>query len=171
MNKNFSYNKDKAIAAIIFVLREIGGIVDLHKLSKILYFADQKHLIEFGRPIIGDVYQAMDYGPVPHATYNLAKNEVHTQFSKHGAFNLFLEEYDAAIFEELSETDMELLSDAVIENKDLTFKQLVDKSHKYAWTKNEGQFMDILDIAKEAGADEEMLQYIIQNIENETFAA
>jgi uncharacterized phage-associated protein len=171
MNKNFSYNKNKAIAATIFVLREIGGIIDLHKLNKILYFADQKHLIEFGRPIIGDVYEAMEYGPVPYATYNLAKNEVHTQFSKHGAFNLFLEEYEEVIFEELSETDMEFLSDAVIENKDLTFKQLVDKSHKYAWTKNEGQFMDILDIAKEAGADEEMLKYIIQNIENETFAA
>jgi hypothetical protein len=44
MNKNFSYNKDKAIAATIFVLREIGGIIDLHKRSKILHFADQKHL-------------------------------------------------------------------------------------------------------------------------------
>jgi uncharacterized phage-associated protein len=171
MNKNFSYNRNKAIAAITFVLREIGGIIDLHKLSKILYFADQKHLIEFGRPIIGDVYQAMEYGHVPHATYNLAKNEIHPQFSKHGAFNLFLEEYEEAIFEELSETDMEFLSESVIENKDLTFGQLVDKSHKYAWMENAGQFMDVLDIAKEAGADGDMLKYITQNIENETFAA
>ena len=80
MNNNFSYNKDKAIAAIVFVLREMDGSVNLHKLSKILYFADQRHLIEFGRPIIGDNYQAMQYGPVPHATYNLAKNETFMEF-------------------------------------------------------------------------------------------
>ena len=170
MNNNFSYNKDKAIAAIIFVLREMDGTVGFHKLAKILYFADQKHLLEFGRPIIGDTYQAMEYGPVPHSTYNLAKNEAHSQFSKHGTHILLLEEYDDEVFEELSETDMEFLSESVIENKDLTFQQLVDKSHKYAWTKNEGQFMDILDIAKEAGADENMLKYISQNIENQTFA-
>ncbi len=171
MNTNFLYNRDKAVAAIVFVLREMDGTIGFHKLSKILYFADQKHLVEFGRPITGDTYQAMNFGPVPHTTYNLVKRETPPQFSKHGAYNLLLEEYDDAIFEELSETDMEFLSQSVIENKDLTFQQLVDKSHKEAWTKNEGQFINIIDIAKEAGADENMLNYISQNIKNQTFAA
>ncbi|MGB0862195.1 MAG: Panacea domain-containing protein [Saprospiraceae bacterium] len=171
MNKNFSYNKDKAIAAIVFVLREMDGSVNLHKLSKILYFADQKHLIEFGRPIIGDNYQAMQYGPVPHATYNIVRNEVNPEFSRQGGYNLLLEEYEETIFEELSATDMEFLSDSVIDNKDLTFQQLIDKSHKYAWTKNEGKFMDVLDIATEAGADSDMLKYISHNIENQNFAS
>lgn len=171
MNNNFPYNKNKAIAAIVFVLRELDGTVGLHKLSKILYFADQKHLVEFGRPIIGDTYQAMNYGPVPHSTYNLAKNATPSQFSKHGGHTLLLEDYDDAIFEELSITDMEFLSESVIENKNLTFKELTNKSHKEAWTKNEGSFISVLDIAKEAGADDDMLNYISQNITNQIFAA
>ncbi len=171
MNRNFLYNKNKAIAAIVFILREMDGSIGLHKLSKILYFADQKHLLEFGRPIIGDTYKAMKHGPVPDLTYNLAKHGNHSQFSKQGEYNLFLENYEDIIFEELSETDKDALSTSIIENKDLTFRQLSDKSHKDAWTKNEGQQIGIMDIAKEAGADENMLNYISQNIENQTFAA
>lgn len=171
MNRNFPYNKDKAIAAIVFILREIDGIIGLHKLSKILYFADQKHLVEFGRPIIGDTYKAMPYGPVPSATYDLVKSDNQSEFSKYGGHNLLLKEYDETIFEELSETDKNVLRISTIENKDLTFQQLVDKSHKDAWKKNEGQYMGIMDIAREAGVDENMIDYISQNIENQTFAA
>lgn len=61
----FDFSLDKLINAI--ALFSGRGIADLTKLkiAKLLYFADKKHLLEYGRPILGDVYWCMDFGPVP----------------------------------------------------------------------------------------------------------
>src|SRR5690348_14038914 len=61
----FEFNLDKLINAIVFFCER--GITDLTKLkvAKLLYFADKKHLLEHGRPILGDLYVCMDLGPVP----------------------------------------------------------------------------------------------------------
>ena len=48
----FDIDKSKAINSILFVLNELGDKKsDAHKVFKILYFADQKHLVTYGRPI------------------------------------------------------------------------------------------------------------------------
>jgi uncharacterized phage-associated protein len=48
------------------------GIHDLTKLkaAKLLYFADKRHLVTYGRPITGDRYYCLDHGPVPSASLN-----------------------------------------------------------------------------------------------------
>ena len=40
-----------------------------------MFYADKTHLQRYGRPITGDVYIAMTYGPVPSGVYNLLKHE------------------------------------------------------------------------------------------------
>lgn len=67
MNKLFNY--DKAVNSILFSLTRLGGVTDMHKLYKILYFADQRHLSLYGRSITGDVYIAMQFGPVGWEAY------------------------------------------------------------------------------------------------------
>jgi uncharacterized phage-associated protein len=66
----FEFSLDKLIHAIAFFWH--NGVLDLTKLkvAKMLYFADKKHLIEFGTPIIGDVYFCMEFGPVPSFALN-----------------------------------------------------------------------------------------------------
>jgi uncharacterized phage-associated protein len=66
----FEFNLDKLIHAIAFFSQQ--RIHDLTKLkvAKMLYFADKKHLLEFGTPILGDVYFCMEFGPVPSFALN-----------------------------------------------------------------------------------------------------
>jgi hypothetical protein len=80
--------------------------------------------------------------------------------------------------DELAESDVECMLLAIEENKTLNFGQLKEKSHQSAWNnaisnakKDENNFdneISFIDIAKEANADEEMLRYIVLNLENQS---
>ncbi len=69
-NIKFAFNLEKLIHAIAFFSGR--GVPDLTKLkiAKLLYFADKRHLLEHGRPILGDVYWCMEFGPVPSFALN-----------------------------------------------------------------------------------------------------
>ncbi|HTR47426.1 MAG TPA: Panacea domain-containing protein [Verrucomicrobiae bacterium] len=69
-NLTFEFNLEKLVQAIAYFSK--AGVPDLTKLkiAKLLYFADKEHLLEYGTPIIGDVYWCMDWGPVPSFALN-----------------------------------------------------------------------------------------------------
>ena len=69
----FKFKLDKAIAAMQTLLEAYEGQINLHKLFKSLYFAEQKHLVRYGRTIVGDKYIAMKDGPVPSKIFDLIK--------------------------------------------------------------------------------------------------
>src|SRR5258705_2140806 len=73
MKATFKFDREKAISAIKVVLKNVDGKCDFHRLFKILYFAEQKHLSKYGRPIFGDTYIAMKDGPVPSDIYDILK--------------------------------------------------------------------------------------------------
>ena len=68
----FKFAARKALAAIWSMVAE-RSTLDLHQALKACYFADKKHLNDFGRPVFGAVYQAMRFGPVPLEIYEMAK--------------------------------------------------------------------------------------------------
>jgi len=69
-NLTFEFSIEKLVHAIAYFSK--SGIRDLTKLkaAKLLYFADKRHLLEHGRPILGDVYFCMDFGPAPSVSLN-----------------------------------------------------------------------------------------------------
>jgi uncharacterized phage-associated protein len=69
-NLTFEFNPAKLVQSIAYFSQ--AGLPQLTKLkiAKLLYFADKEHLLEHGRPIIGDVYWCMDFGPVPSFAMN-----------------------------------------------------------------------------------------------------
>lgn len=67
------FQTDAALNALLYALSKLGGKSDMHKLCKILYFADQRHLSLYGRSITGDTYIAMQYGPVPSNVDDILK--------------------------------------------------------------------------------------------------
>jgi len=171
----FGFDKSKAVNACLFILNKTGKL-DYHKLFKILYFAEQKHLIKYGRPITGDEYQAMRFGPVPSIIYDIFKavehdnnpfinsDEYRNQFeiSRTGG-NPCVQAKSSADTDELAISELELLDASIAENKDLSFERLTAKSHDKAWetySKSADIEMNYLDIAKAGGADENILKYI-----------
>ena len=176
----YKMDNGKIIHSILFILDKLGGKSDLHKIFKILYFADQKHLVSYGFPITGDYYIAMPHGPVPSKSYDVLKAIRGDSFwtASKEYIDLFeVEDHMVTAkqmpdMDELAESDVECLLEAIAENKDLNFQQLVDKSHKSAWEKardasNFDNEMKVEDIAKEVNVNEEMLKYIMLNIENQ----
>jgi uncharacterized phage-associated protein len=167
------FNEEKALAAVLYVVKNLGGQVDMYKLAKILYFADQKHLVTYGRTIIGDEYVPMKYGPVPSGIYNAIKEldnpilyklfakNLQRSVTENGYINIsHLAEPD---MDELSLSDVECLDSSINENRMLSFNNLCKKSHNLAWTNAKQEKLPRLrieDIAKEAGANDDFIAYI-----------
>jgi hypothetical protein len=70
----FRTNTRKAVEVILWCAGK-RGTVDFHTVLKVLFGADLYHLNRYGRPVVGDTYNALDYGPVPQTTYDLLKRE------------------------------------------------------------------------------------------------
>lgn len=141
----FLFSKGKALAAVLFVLKELGGKVDKYKLARILYCADKKHLLGYARLVTGDQYIAMPVGPVPVGIYE--EIEKSTCFSSDG--NIVIS-YQAPDMKLLSKTDIDCLSESIVENKDLLLGDLENKSN--------GEPISVSDMAKEAGASDELIK-------------
>jgi uncharacterized phage-associated protein len=171
---SFELDIDKAIEASLFILNAQKSC-DLHKLFKLLYFADRKHLSQYGRPITGDRYMAMKHGPVPSFVYDALKlvrgDNSYLKIDRNPSdyFSVVNRIYVGgkreANLEYLSQSDIDCLEETINEYKDLSFSERTRLSHDEAWTRvDENDNMDVLAIAAAGGADTEMLRYIAGNI-------
>lgn len=172
----FKFDKEKALAAILYIANKVEK-ADFHKVSKILFFADQMHLAKYGRPVLGDAYIAMENGPVPSQVYDILKavrgdsyfsqfaDELKKMFIIEGRF--IIKPLVDADLDEFSDSDIECIDMSIAENKDLSFTQLKDKSHNKAYHSVDlNNEISIEEIAKEAGANNEMLKYIELSSQN-----
>lgn len=171
MNNLFKY--DKAVNSLLYALQQLGGKTDMHKLCKILYFADQRHLSLYGRSITGDTYIAMQFGPVPSCVDDILKALRGDSFFSSSVEIKPLRK--AIVFEnryivrslispdmdELSETDVECLSYAISICKDKNFAELTEYSHGLAWNNTRrDREMSVKDILREVGDEEAYVEYI-----------
>ncbi|TDE42940.1 DUF4065 domain-containing protein [Flavobacterium rhamnosiphilum] len=164
--KNFNLHKEKAVNSLLFVISRLEK-ADTHKTYKILYFADQKHLLKYGRPIVGDTYVKMQYGPVPSFIKDIVNEEIQGLEEIVAKYNrYFIKPLREVNLDYLSESDIECLTESINENKNLIFDDLTDKSHDYAYNKANWA-IDYLDMARAIGADDKTLMYINQQMVND----
>jgi len=170
----FEFNKEKSISALLYVTKLIKK-ADLHKISKILYFADQKHLTKYGTVITGDFYIAMEFGPVPSRIYDIFKAVRGDGLVETDEFNEYFNVSQSYLIkplkepdmDEFSESDIECINESIVENKELEFEELVSKSHGKAYKSAKSNCkISLEEIAKEGGANSEMLKYIGSVAEN-----
>lgn len=169
---NFDF--DRALNAMLYVANRVEQ-PDMHKVFKVLYFADMAHLSLYGRAITGDRYVAMKYGPVPSAIYDMVKivkgeswyvaDELQAFFGVEGFCIKPLRDADMSY---LSATDLEQLDSAIEKCASLNFGERTQLSHGSAWQKAwDNPTTDdiaIEDILAESGADKEFIYFIVENI-------
>ena len=137
--EKFDFKKAKAATLYIFEkFEESYGNkeVDFLKVFKILYFADQKHLVRYGRTIVTDNYVAMKNGVIPSNLYELFKSLYHpsvleNQFVQSISKSFLLIDYYHAQANE--KTELNKLSKSDIECLTNSFEELIKKSKDSAW--------------------------------------
>ena len=164
--QQFKLNKQKAIHSLLYVVSKLNK-ADKHKTYKILYFADRKHIKRYGRPIIGDAYVKMSFGPVPSFVKDVVDEKLDENLEIVTVYN---NKYIKALMkfdiQFLSETDIECLDEAISENKELNFSELTNKSHDSAYQQTTW-VLDYLQMAKAENSNNQTLEFIKQQIDNE----
>lgn len=166
------FNLDKSLQAVLYVANKLNR-KDFHKVFKVLYFADMEHLSDYGRPITGDTYIAMKDGPVPSKIYNIFKTVRGDESQTNGRDRFiqlftvkndhFIEPLRKADTSILSESDMEALDNALSECGDLSWNDIRNKSHAYAWNATErNKAISIEDILREKGDDAGYISYVVE---------
>ena len=171
---------EKTLNAILYITNVIGE-ADFHKIFKILYFADQKHLAKYGELISGERYIAMKDGAVPSTVYDVFKhlrgepnwivdeNKINPFREAISVKNWnYIAPNTKADLEIFTEDELSCIKESIEENKDLSFSELPDKSHSglaYREANRDDEIYPI-EIAREGGANGEMIKYISINLEN-----
>lgn len=139
----FNFNNKKILEVVLWLANEKPGI-SFHTLAKVLFFADVAHLNKYGRPITGDNWCAMPYGPVPSYTYDLLKEhpdiiesiqeDTMPFYTKKNGTKPCIYAKRQAETDYLSKSDIDELKTALEKYGNLSFGDLTDISHKnIAW--------------------------------------
>lgn len=171
------FDKDVTLNAVLYIIQQMGGKVDMHKVFKTLYFADREHLSKYGRTITGDVYIAMHYGPVPSRTDDIFKAVRGDSYFPAGDLasyfhfvNRYIVEADKqANLDYLSESDLECLNQSISMCKDMNFEQLTSLSHGLAWENTaKDRTISFADILREEGDTEGYIDYVTNKLQLES---
>lgn len=112
---HFNFDYRKATQALNYFAQQEGGQVNKMKALKLIYFADRYHLRKYGRLITNDNYLAMEHGPVPSASKDIAEANDYLD-DEHEAYSLqFIKPLDNLVLSSLREPDNSVLSDSDVE--------------------------------------------------------
>jgi uncharacterized phage-associated protein len=134
-----NFDQRKALHAMLFVVTHLPKPANVYNVLKCLYYADRKHLQEYGRQIYGETFYALEHGPVPSAAYEIIKyanGRAKWDLQFHEAFDL-LDVNDIHVSarglvdtELLSQSDMVCLLDASRKYGRMSFSRLKKLSHQ-----------------------------------------
>ena len=124
----FRFAPEKLVQALVFFAQR--GVRDLDKMkaAKLLFHADKYHLLKYGRPVIGDQYACMEYGPVPSASLTVMNDVIADDEHFQPLAKELFDEYltvdtiacsgNIAVFRARKEPDLDVFSDSDVEALD-----------------------------------------------------
>jgi len=147
--------------------------IDVYHLVKAAYFADKHHVAQYGRPIVGDRYQAAPWGPLPQVIYGLIRREPiemlalggngDVQFEMDQAYQIVAKR--APNLRMLSESDEEALRHGLDRVRGRSFDDLFRETHADpAYINASGGLIDYRDMIPVGDPDRrEKQEFIAQN--------
>lgn len=128
------FNEKKAIQIAARLLQQAGGVIDLLRLTKLLYLVDREALMRWGLSLTGDRYASMPKGMVLSQTYDLSKRKFlqprlwddYISAPDHSHNMALLAEPG---IDELSEEDIDLIDEIHALYKKKSTKFLIDMVH------------------------------------------
>lgn len=127
----------KIKAVVLYILKAFPEGVDYIHLFKVMYFAQQNQLKEYGLPIVYDTFVARKHGPVPTLTYKVlrgveGKTEISSELkdfaasldielSKEGHQLILASKNAVCDMDELSVADVKMLDKWIAKCKDVDF--------------------------------------------------
>lgn len=164
----------------LYILKNFDNGIDYIKLFKIMYFAQQDHLIKFGKPIFNETFHALKHGPAPSFTYkcfqildgrlpstdNDLENFIHSFRINTETKQVFPNEEPD--MDELSKSNIKSLDKAIEKCSNLDSYSLSEMSHDEAWTNAFSRAMDdpekdrmsSIEIAKAGNATDDVINHI-----------
>lgn len=135
----FKISYDKTTEVIIWLANKKPGI-DIYHVAKVLFYADKMHINKYGRPITGDTYIRMPYGPVPSGVRDLVTENswLSPKQLEQIKSSLIIDKSDnryklAATREPnmkyFSKTDIACLKNSLSEYGDMSFDELYNSTH------------------------------------------
>ncbi|WP_294629773.1 Panacea domain-containing protein [uncultured Bacteroides sp.] len=165
-----AFEKQKIIEVVLYILNKTGGI-DYYHLFNILYFANQRSLVEWGRVMTADKFCALPHGPVPTILYNTIKGEKSILSGMRKDIHVieyYLLPKRESDTDYLSRYDRDVLDECISRYGKMEFAELEKTSHTNCWEKARAQKGNHViapgDIARDGGASEEFIKYINDSI-------
>lgn len=142
----FPFSHRKTTQALNYFARMSDGEINKLKALKLVYFADRYHLRRYGRPITGDEYLAMPYGPVASGAKDLAEMGDFLSDDERAYGAQFLAPVDRYSYRSTAEVAAKALSESDLLALDWAWKtfgaldryKLADYTHRYPeWKRHE----------------------------------
>lgn len=108
----FPFSHRKTTQVLNFFALQEGGEINKLKALKLVYFADRYHLRRFGRPITGDEYLAMPFGPVASGAKDLTEMSEFLSEEERTYGKEFLEPVDQHTFRSVADVAERTLSES-----------------------------------------------------------
>lgn len=168
-------------AILLYILNRVpDNRRSIYFIVKAAFCAQESHLVRWAVPLYEDEIFALPFGPVPSTIYNIlkgARGDAHLNDVrlKEVANCIICQEESFYATEEadlswLSPSAINCLDEAILTISTKTFGDLYDTTHeseeyKRAWNSKGRKIMSLVGIAKSAGADEGVLEYLSEHLE------
>lgn len=133
----FKFDPEKFVNILAYLASKSSNLTKL-KAAKLLYLVDKEHISNYGRPVIGDSYVRMDYGPAPSKALDIINDvlipeRVQVQLSKPNVelFKKYLRaDYTSKhpTFKSVKQVDWDIFSESEVEALQKVTKSFANKS-------------------------------------------
>ncbi len=161
MTLSFEFDFEATKAALLYLASKELSQFDKYRAIKLLFLADREHLLRFGRPITGDKYNALPFGPTGDRILNflgeLESVALEGELPKSpevaelvASLEVAEDEYSTyhakvePDWDALSKSDINVLNHVVEEHGHKSFNELKKFTHdmtayKSVWREDQGQ--------------------------------